>query len=64
MKAKLKIEELSVETFATATEPTDERGTVRAFDGTKGGCVTQAETCMESCLQTCNFTCDRYPECA
>ena len=72
MKRKLRIEELSVTSFSTGDELTQERGTVRGFivdpnpvptEGTCAGLRTCDFSCQGvamTCYATCNtcFTCE------
>lgn len=52
-KLSLKLEELSVESFDTASTRPDRRGTVQARVGT----IAPDYTCNVSCLGTCALTC-------
>jgi hypothetical protein len=58
---KLKLENLAVESFTTSA-PSDERGTVHAFENTVQGCPdSYGGTCWLSCWETCG--CDTETFC-
>ncbi|HEX8904440.1 MAG TPA: hypothetical protein VF771_06345 [Longimicrobiaceae bacterium] len=58
MKKKLRIDELRVDTFATARVD-GARGTVRAHeDSAPHQCASGVWTCLDTCDVTCGATCN------
>jgi hypothetical protein len=69
MKRKLRIDELSVASFATEAEgPPEQRGTVRGMQigtilQTYYTCYLGQNTCAQTCPQTCHVTCQSCITC-
>jgi hypothetical protein len=62
MKLRLRIEELSVDSFQAAAAPADAHGTVRANASDPNSChpmvcYSGVWTCLETCEDTCGLSC-------
>ena len=56
MSKKLRIEELSVDSFEVSGEKTTPRGTVQAHSGPPN-CYSGTPSCIDTCQDTCGLTC-------
>jgi len=58
MKKKLRIQDLSVESFRVSGEAESPRGTVRGLeDSGPPNCASGVESCLGTCEDTCGLTC-------
>lgn len=56
MSKKLRIEELSVDSFEVSAEVAEPRGTVEAHSGPPN-CFSGIPSCIDTCQDTCGLTC-------